>query len=207
MLRTLNYLAHLLLAEETPASRVGNLLGDFVTGLPDVLRGRFPRPIVQGIIRHRAIDRYTDSHAVVIGLKDYVAPERRRFAGVIVDLILDHFLTQHWGHYSRLPLAGFVHECNTALRDHLQFLPPDLGDSLEERIADEWLEHYGTDDGLDGVFHRVALRRETFAPVRGALADLQAHRAEFEAGFHDFFPELLAWVRARGPEDREGMTA
>lgn len=203
MLGALNYLAHLLLAEETPASRVGNLLGDFVTGLPEVLRGRFPRPIVQGIIRHRAIDRYTDSHAVVIGLKDHVAPQRRRFAGVIVDLILDHFLTRYWASYASSPLPDFVHQCNTALRDHLQFLPPELGKTLEQRIADEWLEHYGTDEGLDGVFHRVALRRASFAPVREAVADLQSHRAEFEAGFHDFFPELLAWVRARGPEERE----
>ena len=203
MLGRLNYLAHLFLAEEPPASRVGNLLGDFVTGLPEVLRGRFPRPIVQGIIRHRAIDRYTDSHTVVLRLKEHVAPARRRFAGVIVDLILDHFLTRHWATYSRVPLADFVHACNTALREHHNFLPPELGDTLEERIADEWLEHYGTDEGLDGVFHRVALRSTRFAPIRDALEDLQAHRPHFEAGFHDFFPELVAWVRARGPEDRE----
>lgn len=203
MLAGLNYLAHLFLAEETPASRVGNLLGDFVTGLPEVLRGHFPRPIVQGIIRHRAIDRYTDSHPVVIGLKAHVALERRRFGGVIVDLVLDHFLTRHWETYSRIPLPDFVHTCNTALREYRSFLPPELGDSLEERIEDEWLEHYGTDEGLDDVFHRVALRKERFAPMRGALADLREHRVEFEAGFHDFFPELLAWVRARGPEERE----
>ena len=200
MLAGLNYLAHLLLAEATPASRVGNLLGDFATGWPESLRERFPAAVVAGIVRHRAIDGYTDSHPVMARLRECVAPPRRRFAGVIVDLIYDHFLTRYWADYSPQPLAEFVRDCNQALRENRAILPPELGETLEERIADRWLEHYGTDAGLADVFRRVALRRASFAPVREAIGDLQGHRAEFEAGFREFFPELQAWVKACGPE-------
>ena len=194
----LNYLAHLLLAEDSAASRVGNLLGDFVPGRPETLP--LPVPVVQGIVRHRAIDRFADEHPETAQLKALVAPERRRFAGVIVDLIHDHFLTRHWDNYSDVALREFIDACNTALREHLDILPGELADTLEERIADDWLGQYGTDAGLDGVFHRVALRHPRFAPMRGAIDDLRHHRQAFEHGFLAFFPDLLAWVRKLGPE-------
>ncbi len=196
----LNYLAHLLLAEDDPLSRVGNLLGDFVTGRPETLD--LPLRVVQGIVRHRAIDRFADEHPVTARLKALVAPERRRFAGVIVDLLHDHFLTRHWEDYSPSPFREFIDTCNQALRDHFELLPPALAGTLEERIDDDWLGHYGTDEGLDGVFHRVSLRHPGFAPIRGALDDLRRHRRGFETGFHEFFPALQAWVRGLGPETK-----
>ena len=198
----MNYLAHLLLAEDHPLSRVGNLLGDFVAGRPETLTQKLPLRVVQGIVRHRAIDRFADDHPVTARLKTWVAPERRRFAGVIVDLVHDHFLTRHWDDHSPHPLREFIDTCNGALRDHFELLPPFLSDTLEERIADDWLGHYGTDDGLDGVFYRVSLRHRGFLPIREAIEDLRRHRAEFETGFHEFFPALQAWVRALGPETK-----
>ena len=194
----MNYLAHLLLAEDDPLSRVGNLLGDFVAGRPESIK--LPQRVVQGIVRHRAIDRFADEHPTTAQLKALVAPERRRFAGVIVDLVHDHFLTRHWDDYGSSPLRAFIDSCNKALQHHIHLLPPALADTLEERIADDWLGHYGTDDGLDGVFHRVSLRHSRFLPIRGAIEDLQHHRREFEAGFRDFFPALQAWVHELGPE-------
>jgi acyl carrier protein phosphodiesterase len=194
----LNYLAHLLLAEDEPMSRVGNLLGDFVSGRPESIQ--LPLRMVQGIVRHRAIDRFADDHPVTARLKALVAPERRRFAGVIVDVTHDYFLTRQWQDYSPQPLQAFIHQCNEALRDHIELLPPALADTLEERIADDWLGRYGTDEGLDGVFHRVSLRHRGFLPIRGAIEDVRRHRAEFDAGFLEFFPVLQAWVRHLGPE-------
>ncbi|MEK7952110.1 acyl carrier protein phosphodiesterase [Luteolibacter soli] len=196
----MNYLAHLLLAEDDPLSRIGNLLGDFVAGRPEALTQKLPLRVVQGIVRHRSIDRFADEHPVTARLKALVAPERRRFAGVIVDLVHDHFLTRHWDRHSPWPLREFIDTCNTALRDHFELLPPFLADTLEERITDDWLGHYGTDEGLDGVFYRVSLRNPAFLPIRTAIEDLRLHRSEFEAGFHEFFPSLEAWVRSLGPE-------
>ncbi|MCW1914327.1 ACP phosphodiesterase [Luteolibacter sp. GHJ8] len=196
----MNYLAHLFLAENNAASRVGSLLGDFVTGRPESLQGQFPDTVLRGIVRHRAIDRFTDSHRVTLRMKEYVAAPRRRFSGVIADLIHDHFLTRHWDEFHREALPDFVAACNAALREHRLILPPELGDSLEQRIEDHWLEHYGTDEGLDGVFRRIALRNPLFAPIKDSIEDLQRHRSVFEAGFRDFFPDLQAWVKSCGPE-------
>lgn len=197
----MNYLAHLLLAENNAASRVGNLLGDFVPGRPESLRGRFPAAVLDGIVRHRAIDRFTDVHPVNLRLKECIARPRRRFAGVITDIVHDHFLTRHWDAFSATPFPEFIAACNAALLEHRPVLPAELGDSLEQRIADRWLEHYGTDEGLEEVFRRVARRRPAFAPVKDAVDDLRQHRDTLEAGFREFFPDLKSWVRKLGPED------
>lgn len=194
----MNYLAHLLLAEDRAESRIGNLLGDFVLGRPESLS--LPAPVIHGIIRHRAIDRFTDSHPVNARLKLLVDPQRRRFAGVISDVIHDHFLIRHWPQFSPHPIREFIDLCNRELREHATLLPSELADSLEERIADDWLGRLGTDAGLDTVFRKMVARRPRSAPIRHALDDLRRHRGEFEDGFFEFFPDLQSWIRDLGPE-------
>lgn len=196
----MNYLAHLLLAENHAASRVGNLLGDFVPGRPESLRGSFPDAVLHGIIRHRAIDRFTDCHRITAQLKAFISPGRRRFAGAITDVFHDHFLTRHWSDHCPVPLDEFTGTCNAELIERRMILPPELAESLDERIADNWLGRYGTDEGLEQVFLRMAARSPSFAPIRGAVEDLAANRGVFEKAFHEFFPDLRQWVRALGPE-------
>ena len=85
------------------------------------------------------IDRFTDSHRITLSLKAFIAPGRRRFAGAITDIIHDHFLTRHWTDHATIPLAEFTAACDAALREHAAVLPPELRDTLEERIAADWL--------------------------------------------------------------------
>ena len=95
----MNYLAHLLLADDTDASRIGNLLGDFATGTIESLAERYPPEILRGIKMHRAVDRFTDSHEVFKHARNLLAPGRRRFAGIIIDIIFDHYLCKLCSRY------------------------------------------------------------------------------------------------------------
>lgn len=57
----MNYLAHLFLADDTPESLLGNLLGDFMKGqniqsYSDAIR--------QGIRCHQKVDVFTDNHPI-----------------------------------------------------------------------------------------------------------------------------------------------
>nr|MBR9810071.1 hypothetical protein [bacterium] len=67
----MNFLAHFHLAQPTDGSRIGALLGDFVRGTPESLQTRFPPEVVNGIILHRAIDRFTDSHEIFLKSKKF----------------------------------------------------------------------------------------------------------------------------------------
>ncbi len=97
----MNYLAHFFLAENTPESLLGNLLGDFVKGSAVNL---YPQEIIKGIYLHRKVDSYTDSHAIVRSSKSLVCSQRRRFAGVLIDVFYDHFLAKNWREYSEVPV-------------------------------------------------------------------------------------------------------
>ena len=79
----MNYLAHLYLAEDSPESILGNFLGDFVKGstLKDYSEG-----IQKGIQQHRKIDVFTDAHPVFLETKQWIHPNNRRYAGIVIDI-------------------------------------------------------------------------------------------------------------------------
>lgn len=55
----MNYFAHLYLADNSPGSQIGSLLGDFVKGTLD---NAYDEEITRGILIHRRIDSFSDSH-------------------------------------------------------------------------------------------------------------------------------------------------
>ncbi len=60
----MNYLAHLLLAEKSAQSLIGNLLGDFVKGSLEKYKGVYSETIIKGIRTHRQVDDFTDKHRI-----------------------------------------------------------------------------------------------------------------------------------------------
>ena len=101
----MNYLAHLYLAKDSTELMIGGILGDFVKG---TLKDQYPNEIKQGIELHRKIDTYTDSHVMTRASRRLYSPERRRFAGIIVDLCYDHFLYRHWSTFSDTALEHIL---------------------------------------------------------------------------------------------------
>src|SRR5262245_56990062 len=101
----MNWLAHLLLSEPTPAERLGGILPGLIpaSGLAGLLPG-FQR----GIKRHHLIDAYTDSHAIFRQSVRRLHPPYRRFGGILIDIFYDHFLAHDWAMFSNRTLPDFV---------------------------------------------------------------------------------------------------
>ncbi len=202
----MNYLAHLFLAENESASRVGNLLGDHVKGTPKSLRHRFPEAVLAGIVRHRFLDAWTDRHPEIRNLKALIRPERKQFAGAIIDVFHDGYLARQWSRYSHQPLRDFLDDCYAALLEHRAHLPLELNDNLDGKIAHDWLGHYGSEEGLRDVFVRMARRRPAFAVLHDSVDDLLENPQVFEDGFSRFLPDAISMVESLGPE-RNGLEA
>ena len=79
----MNYLAHLALAQPNHHSLVGNLLGDFCKGVP---LNSLPTTILAGLANHRAVDSFTDQHPLVRQSRLLFSAQRRRFAGIALDV-------------------------------------------------------------------------------------------------------------------------
>ncbi|MDA0766965.1 MAG: ACP phosphodiesterase [Verrucomicrobia bacterium] len=185
----MNYLAHVFLAHPTDASRIGNLLGDFVRGTPDSLCGPYPDAVVDGIVMHRALDRFTDTHPAFLEARALLAPERRRFAGIIVDIFFDHFLTQHWSTFSDQALPNFVSNFHDALERHPDWLSDDLRRIQPRMRKESWLESYGTIPGIDLTLRRVSTRSPRLTPIADGVRDLTDHYHSLDRAFHAFFPD------------------
>ena len=88
-LDTVNYLAHAYLSFGIPDVVVGNLISDFVKGKKQL---EYPDSIRKGITLHRAIDTFTDSHAVTRHAKSYFRGVYGLYSGALIDVAYDHFL-------------------------------------------------------------------------------------------------------------------
>ncbi|MCW3479092.1 ACP phosphodiesterase [Neisseriaceae bacterium JH1-16] len=188
----MNYLAHLHLAPDDAEARVGNLLGDFVK---PANAGHLPPGIVAGMTLHRQIDRYTDAHPLFRLSKTHIAPERRRYAGILIDIFYDHFLALHWDTLAGRPLPEFTQQVYAELAERNALLPPRLQDILPRMTADDWLLGYRELDGIAATlrgFSRHRLSRPN--AVAGGIDDLIAAYPILDAEFLAFYPQLQAEV-------------
>lgn len=201
----MNYLAHAFLSRSSPELLIGGVLGDFVKGRERLQQ--YSLAVRTGIRLHRAIDRYTDAHAIVHASCALISPARRRFAAILVDVFYDHFLARHWQRYADLPLEEFTQQVYATLMPHIASYPERLQRILPRMAADDWLSSYVEIESVDAALHGIARRFQRY-PRAVVLADgvqeLLHHYAVFEQHFLDFFPELLGFVEA---EQRDAQSA
>lgn len=193
----MNFLAHALLSHATPQLLTGGMLGDFVKG---AVQDQYAPEVRAGILLHRAIDRYTDAHALVHASRARISPARRRFAGVLVDVFYDHFLAGHWSCYSEQPLEEFTRQVYATLLPQAAGFPERLQRILPRMAADDWLASYAEIESVDAALHGIARRFARFtrfarAPVLAdGVQELLRNYAELEQDFLAFFPELQRHV-------------
>jgi acyl carrier protein phosphodiesterase len=192
----LNYLAHLFLAGSDPELILGNFIADHVKG-SDVLK--YSANIRQGIAMHRAIDTFTDKHPVVKQSINRLRDDFHKYAGVIVDMYYDHYLSAHWSEYSDTDLLSFTEVRYTILNKFHDIIPSRSARLLFYMEKQNWLLSYGTFDGMQQAFNGMS-RRTTFeSKMELAVVNLRASYSEFENEFRQFFPELQEYVNTNFP--------
>lgn len=190
----MNYLAHLVLADDSDASRIGNLLGDFTKGTIASLAEIYPREILRGIEMHRAVDRFTDSHPLFKKSRLLLAPERRKFSGVIIDIIFDHYLSAHWQDYHHQDLESFIEDIYRAIDTHPEWQAGRLAKVFPMMRHENWLQTYTTIDGIALTLERVSQRGKRTAQIADGIIDLRKNYLELETHFLAFMPSLLSFT-------------
>ncbi|MFI5322278.1 MAG: ACP phosphodiesterase [Thermodesulfobacteriota bacterium] len=191
----MNYLAHIYLAEGSEESVLGNLMGDFVKG---AIGNNYEPEIEKGIWTHRKIDVFTDSHEKFKASKKLMSPERRRFAGIIIDLAFDHFLAKNWLYYSDTELDRFIQKKYELLSKHKPMLPEQMRHFLPRMIEEDWLGSYctleGTGVAIDRTSRRLKRRFNRENTLTGAIEEVETNYMELESNFKAFFPQLISYV-------------
>lgn len=191
----MNYLAHALLAGDDADCRLGGLLGDFIKGpLWPPPPGLAPA-VVRGIVLHRRIDSFADSHPAFQRSRQRVSAERRRYSGILVDLFYDHFLAAHWKRYSPEPLEVFTAGVYALLGERA--LPERLAQILPAMRADDWLAGYREAAAIGWALDRIGEHRVRRSnPLRGAGGELALNYRDFEGDFAEFLPAAMDFAES-----------
>ena len=189
----MNFLAHLHLGGERPGQLLGSLYGDFVKG---PLQDRWPTDIEAGIRLHRQIDVFTDSHPVVLQAKQRFPRERRRYAGILVDLFFDHCLAAHWHDYASEPLHDFTARVYQVLREEAE-LPAKLALIAPRMAAQDWLGSYREFAVMEQVVAGMSRRLSRPEGLAGGAIELEQLYTPLLQDFREFYPQLHEFARAR----------
>lgn len=188
----MNHLAHAHLAGADDAVLLGGLLGDFWRGAPDPA---WPPGVRAGVVLHRKIDVYTDSHPYVAAARALFAPPLRRYAGILLDVYFDHALAANWPRHAPDPLAGLSARVDGLLQTHRAWLPERLNRFAGYFRHAGLFEAYAERPVIARVLAGIGQRLKHDNPLASAGPALWQREAELNAAFARFFPELEAYAR------------
>ncbi len=188
----MNHLAHVFLAPDSPEARVGSILGDFTRGI-DV--SALPGEVRHGVRHHLAVDAFTDKHPDVLASKALFSGQRRRFAGVALDILYDHYLLRHWQGFSHQDRDTFVRAVYLELQTHEYLMPPQMTAVIRNMVQNDWFGGYKDLNTVGYALDRVASRIRFKNHFEGIIDEIRTHDAELEARFLSFFPDLQNFAR------------
>jgi len=193
----MNFLAHIYLSGDNDEIRLGNFIGDYVKGKDH----QNYSPIVQkGILLHRNIDFFTDSHPIVRNHKALFYDKYHKYAGIVTDIIYDHFLSNDWHMFSDVAFDEYVENVHQWLIENIDSMPIEMKKFVPNFIRYKWLQSYKTIEGIKTVF--IGMSKGTSLPpeYEFAILILQKHYQEIRHDFYKFFPELIEYIRVQSEE-------
>ena len=188
----MNFLAHIYLSGDDNAITIGNFIADGIRGKD---YKKFPKDIQTGIILHRHIDTFTDTHKIVRQSTKRLHKNYGHYSGVIVDILYDHFLAKNWKTYSNVPLAKYVGDFYDLLEDNFDILPTRVQKMMPYMIANNWLLSYASVDGISKVLEGMNRRTQNRSKMNLAVNELEEFYDAFEMEFTLFFAELIEYSK------------
>ena len=190
----MNFLAHLYLSKSNKNILIGNFIADSVKGKD---YNNYKPEVKAGILLHRAIDYYTDTHPTVKKSMHRLNKRYRHYDGVIIDILYDHFLAKNWANYSEIPLELYANEVYTHLQENVDFFPERVQKLLPFMIEYNWLVGYASLEGIELVLNGMNKRTKGVSQMNLAIEDLRLHYKELEEDFTLFFEDILLFTEEK----------
>ena len=195
----MNFLAHLFLSGAPGAATYADVLvGNFIAdSVPGRQLDNYPPGVQAGIRLHRAIDTFTDQHPVVRGSTLRLrAAGYGKYAGVISDMFLDHFLARYFAEFSSESLPDFAQRVHTLLQARQEEMPPRVQQMLFYMTQHNWLLGYADTEGIRRALGGLSRRASPGSGMETAATELVTNYADYEADFRAYFPQLQQHVAA-----------
>jgi len=198
----MNFLAHIYLSGDSRELLIGNFIGDYVKGKD---YEKYPPPIQEGILLHRKIDWFTDDHTVTKKAKKLVREQYGLYAGIVIDIFYDHYLSANWDQFCDMPLREYVRNRYRILDSGFSMFPAGVKAWFPYFIKSNWLEAYTSFHGLIMVFKRMSYRTSLPDHSEYAVEQLKDNYGEMESYFNEFFEDVRKYVGTEYGMQFKGM--
>jgi acyl carrier protein phosphodiesterase len=190
----MNLLAHIYLSKNNKNILIGNFIADAIKGKQ---YQKYPEEIQQGILLHRAIDTFTDTHDIVKTSKRRLHERYGHYDGVIIDILYDHFLAKNWTNYSDIPLNTFANTIYDFFTLKLNTFPEKVQKIVPYMIQYNWLVSYASIEGIEKILQGMNTRTKGISKMDLAIEDLNLHYKDFELDFTAFFKDLEEYTETK----------
>ena len=190
----MNFLAHIYLSFGDTEITIGNFIADSIRANK---YKHLPERVQQGILLHREIDTYTDSHSIPKKSSKRLHPNYSHYSRVIVDIFYDHFLAKNWYKYSDIPLSVYVDDFYDLLEENYEILPEGVKRMMPIMVSDNWIFNYSKMEGIAKVLQGMNRRTKNKSKMHFAILDLEQHYPDFEKEFTLFFDELITFSKEK----------
>ena len=190
----MNFLAHLYLSQNNTNLMIGNFIADHIRGNH---YKEYSNEIQQGVFLHRAIDTYTDAHAIVRKSKRRLHKRYGHYNGVIIDIFYDYFLAKNWASFSEVPLKIYTDYIYKLYQKKSPELPIKSQQFIKYMTEYDLLFNYQFKEGIEKVLQGMNNRTKGKSQMHLAIEDLQELEHEFEDDFTLFFKDLVAFTNLK----------
>ena len=189
----MNYLAHAFLSPNDAYTLTGNVVTDMLKG---PARKEIDIRFDSGIILHKAIDRFTDSHEMVNELKHMLYPRFKKYSPVVSDIFMDYLMVRNWSKYSGgEDIHGFIQKTYDLMLTVVEELPENISLRLGNMIHHNWLNAYMTTQSVNEVFDRMEYKVTDTEIMKNGGDWLEENFEEVNMLFLKFFPDLIEFVK------------
>ena len=184
----MNHLAHLMLARNSDELMLGGFIADAVKGKKYL---DYEKEISKGILLHRFIDNFTDTHAEVSELKKLLRPQFGLLSGVAIDMIYDHILAKHWNEFSTDSLETFCNRAYLVFEKYVSIMPERNQQMLTYMRKENWLLNYAHIEGMTRSFNGMSRRIRKGELLIHAPQFILDNEIVLKESFFRFYPELM----------------
>ncbi len=184
----MNFLAHIYLSGSDPEVITGNFIADHIKGNQYLA---FAPGIRKGVLLHRFIDHYTDTHEIVNETKARLRPKFRKYSPVIADVFYDHFLAAGWNSFGEPSLDLYAVEFYKKILEQQSILPDRSVRVIRHMVQGNWLLMYQTIEGTGTILEQMSTRAKFANKMNQAGDELQSNYSDYKIEFEAFFPELV----------------
>ena len=185
----MNFLAHIYLSGDDTEVLMGNFIGDSIKGKKRILQ--FPEQVQKGIIVHREIDSYMDSHPIVKKGMSRLRSKYPKYSGVIIDMFYDHLLAANWSIYSDISLEKYIQYIYNTVEENNHLLVGKAKVMFPAMRENNWLLSYATLEGMESILYQMTYRIKNRVALHDSINELREFYEDYEYEFFDFFDQIM----------------